>query len=645
MSADGVKAGQAYVKVTAKSDVSKKLEQDRRSLINFAQQVVLIGATMAAVTVAVYGPIAKAASQFMEMGSTISDMSQATGIATDSLSALGFAAELAGADLFTLQSGLNGLAKFAGKVATGSKGAVEILGRLGIGAQDFLAAGPEDRLRMLADGLKQISDPQLRAATAAQVFGKAGMNMILMLNEGSEGLDAFLKQARELGIVITPEAAARADALGDAWDIVGKVWSFIGFHIGSAFAETLTRILQVTARLGGMLNHFLMNNQKLVLSLGLAAAFAGAVVISLLGMAAAGVLLKMVFVGLVTLVNMATAAWSFLAMIQAAAGIVNAWLTANLTMEGLAALWASIQTWLLNIALTVLTGVATAAAAALTFLLSPLGLILLTIGGLSAALIGGTIYWLAYTQSGQQALSNLAAGFGMLWQAAAQTTRGIFDAILAGNWGLAGKVAMGGIYVAWYQGMLALRSMWAGFKSFLLNLFAAIVESVSRQFANMIGGIAAALDKLNRYARLVGLGVPGANGARGAAAAVRTAGAGAAGSLRNAGAQMATKEVTAALRDLLDAQAKLTEATDQAAKEREEKFDSLFKLRLPDFSVGLPDQGAGFGSAATFNSRIAELLGRSASSPEQRTADATEAMQEDMERIREKLEEGGVLLT
>ena len=49
-------------------------------------------------------------------------------------------------------------------------------------------------------------------------------------------LNAFIDRARELGIVITGEEAAKADALGDAWDDLKPVFSAITFQTGAALS-------------------------------------------------------------------------------------------------------------------------------------------------------------------------------------------------------------------------------------------------------------------------------------------------------------------------------------------------------------------------------------------------------------------------
>jgi len=115
-----------------------------------------------------------------------------------------------------------------------------------------------------------------------------------------------------------------------------------------------------------------------------------------LTLAGAGFALAGVMAGLNALVAIASGMWTVLGAIQAGVAAVNTWLAATLTAEGLAALWASIQTLVLSGAMGILAAVTTAAGAVLTFFTTPLGLIVLAVTLVSAALAAGAVWFFAY---------------------------------------------------------------------------------------------------------------------------------------------------------------------------------------------------------------------------------------------------------
>jgi hypothetical protein len=263
MSADGVKAGRAYVELSVKDRLTKGLAQAKERLAGWAKGLALTGTAIQAGSASVLTALGAAVHHFADQGSRLNDMSVATGVSVETLSGLGYAAQQTGVDLGSLQGGLKGLAKFTGNVAAGSKGAIHTLQQLGISASTFLAARPEQRLGLLADGLRKIQDPGVRAALAMKTLGRAGESLLPMLADGSAGLDAFLERARELGIVITGEEAAKADALGDAWDDLKAVFGAIAFQTGAALADTMQALIATAITGAQAVLEFVRSNQGL----------------------------------------------------------------------------------------------------------------------------------------------------------------------------------------------------------------------------------------------------------------------------------------------------------------------------------------------------------------------------------------------
>jgi hypothetical protein len=100
----------------------------------------------------------------------------------------------------------------------------------------------------------------------------------------------------------------------------------------------------------------------------------------------------------------------------------------------------------------------------LGFLLTPIGLI-------AGALIGGIAAWLAWTDSGQQAVSGLQSVFGQLWQTFSTVFSGITNALMAGGLALAGQIAIAGLELAFHQGFAALNELTGGWLETLKNAF------------------------------------------------------------------------------------------------------------------------------------------------------------------------------
>jgi hypothetical protein len=642
VSTDGIKAGRAYVELSIKDKIGQGLKRAKQRFAAWAQGLATIGTGISAFSGSMLGGLMAAVKQFADVGSELNDMSTATGIGAETLSALGYAAKQTGVDLGALHMGLRGMAKFTAQVAAGNKTAIKTLEQLGINAGAFMSARPEQLLAMLADGLKGISDPGLRAALAMKTLGKSGEALLPMLAGGSAGLNAFIDRARELGIVITDEEAQKADALGDAWDDLLAVFGAIAFRTGAALADTMQVIIETVIVGAKAVGEFVRNNQGLVIALAAAAVVGlalGGVFLTLAGLCAG---LSLIMGGLNALIVFATWAWGVLGAVKAAVSAVNAWLTATLTAEGIAALWAAIQTSLLSAAMAVLEVVTGAAAATLAFFTTPLGLIVLALAAVTAALAAGAVWFFGYTEAGQFAVSTLTNLLTGLWQTATQTFQGIFDAIMAGRWDLAANVAMAGLNLAWQKGVFALKSLWAGFKEWLIGLFADMFAAIFQKLvdfqASLVGGVNFIRKKLgfNPIEGFAGIDALADQEKRRAEAIKRIAAIG------------KDAEVSAAQKKVDAAQAELDKATGEAKAARQEKADkrkAAFKGLLDGLgsSQSANVTSPGGTTLGTFSGAIAGLLGRSGpDDATERTADATEAMEEHLDAIRRKVEEGGL---
>lgn len=87
-----------------------------------------------------------------------------------------------------------------------------------------------------------------------------------------------------------------------------------------------------------------------------------------------------------------------------------------------------------------------AVAAAIAFVTSPMGLLV-------AAIAAGTYAFFKFTDAGKATLATLTTGFNELLSLGRTAVGGIADAILAGEWQLAGKIAVAALKLAFAEGI------------------------------------------------------------------------------------------------------------------------------------------------------------------------------------------------
>jgi hypothetical protein len=155
--------------------------------------------------------------QTLEGEMALVKLSEKTGIAITELSGLAAAAKLSNIEQADFETSLKKLATTIANAAAGEQKSEAALRALGISARD--SSGHvitiSDALAKVADKFASTKDGTEKAALAVEVFGRQGLAMIPMLNEGSAGLAKLTDEARKLGVVLTEDDAKALKQLED----------------------------------------------------------------------------------------------------------------------------------------------------------------------------------------------------------------------------------------------------------------------------------------------------------------------------------------------------------------------------------------------------------------------------------------------
>ena len=409
----GIRAGRAFVELGVSDKLSAGLRRAQKQLEAFGAGLRAVGIRMAGIGVAAVTSLLGAARMFATVGDDLEEMSQRTGVSVEALSELGFAAEIAGGDLETLETGIKHMQRAIVEAADGSEAAQQALAKLGLSAAELAGLSPDEQFKRMADGIARIEDPALRVAVAMQIFGRSGTKLIPLLAGGAAGIEALQEQARRLGLTISTETAHDAAELNDALDSLWRVVRQGVFTIGAALAPTLKDLAERITRVIVTATDWIKRNRE--------------VVVWALKMAAA----------------------------VAATGI--ALIVLGVTISGIGAA--------LGLLAGVISGVGTVfglIGAAIGALLSPIGLVVAAVVGLGGAL-------LVTSGAGGEALSWLMAQFTRLRDWVGKVVGGISDALAAGDIALAAQVLWLSLKVIWQQGVAALNKAWLGAKEFFVS--------------------------------------------------------------------------------------------------------------------------------------------------------------------------------
>lgn len=163
----------------------------------------------------------------------LNDLSKKTGIAADTLGGIGFAAQQSGGDLDSAAAAAGKLNKSLAEAAAGNAQAAEAFKVLGINVKDATGAtkSADTVLAEIADKFAGYADGPEKAALALRIFGKAGADIIPLLDDGGRALqDNIAYYKRYSGV--TQETAQASDQFNDT---LTKIKLLSG-----AFGKTLT---------------------------------------------------------------------------------------------------------------------------------------------------------------------------------------------------------------------------------------------------------------------------------------------------------------------------------------------------------------------------------------------------------------------
>jgi hypothetical protein len=444
-SAQGIRAGLAYVELYANSNpLVQGLNAASAKLKAFGQSISSLGLKMTAAGASIVTPILAATKDFADFGSKLNDMSARTGVSVEALSEIGYAAQLSGSSLEDVEAALRKMQRTVVSAGAGSQSAADALSTLGLNAQQLANLSPEDQFTEIAKRLNDIPDPTQKAAAAMGIFGKSGTQLLPLIGD----MAALREEARRLGITMSAEDVAAADALGDAFDKIKAVLRSVATTIGSAVAPLLLEWADWLANIISGTRKWLSENRGLIVS----ALKIGAVVVAV----GAGL------VALGTIISTIGSVFGALAtIITGAVGLITGTVSAAISIIG---------------------GIGTAFSVVASVVGTAVGFILTPVGALIVALVALGGYLIYASGIGGKVVDYLGDRFNDLKDAALQvfadikdfalqSFEGIKDALAAGDIALAAKILWLSLQVAWKKGIAVLTKYWRDFTSSVDKIF------------------------------------------------------------------------------------------------------------------------------------------------------------------------------
>ena len=247
MSAGEIIAGNASIQIGVDdSGVMQGLSRLQDRLQNFSSNMSVIGGGFAAVGGGIDAFFTNAVHQSVAYGAAINDMSARTGMATEFLTGMKYAAEQNGTSLQAVIIAARTMAMQLDRVTQTGKDTSGVFARLGVNAKELKDLKPEERFMKISEALGKIADPGEKAALAQKIFGRSAQQLLPILGD-VEKMKGYMLESQRLGISLTKEEAAQLDELDDAWTTVKAANMGLSTAIAMALTPALVDLQTVLA--------------------------------------------------------------------------------------------------------------------------------------------------------------------------------------------------------------------------------------------------------------------------------------------------------------------------------------------------------------------------------------------------------------
>ena len=152
-----------------------------------------------------------------------------------------------GMDISKMEVGMKTLVAAMDGAASGTASAQANFKALGLSIYDSTGK-LKDQETMMNEAIYALANMENgteKSRLATELFGKAGVEMMPMLNGGAEGIAALTDRAHELGLVMSDEAVTAGVVLGDTMDDVKQSFGALGNQLGVSFMPIIQSVLDL----------------------------------------------------------------------------------------------------------------------------------------------------------------------------------------------------------------------------------------------------------------------------------------------------------------------------------------------------------------------------------------------------------------
>ncbi|HYE70601.1 MAG TPA: hypothetical protein VD932_03660 [Aquabacterium sp.] len=191
----------------------------------------------------------KVVQQSFEFAEAIGGAAIKSGLSTEAISQLAFAAKGANVELADLSKSIGTMQINISKAAAGSKPLLDSFQELGVNFSKLQELRPDVQFEILAEALNRVPNEADRARLATELFGKSGAQLLPLFSEGAEGIRKARKESESLGLSLSREKQRALQEAGDAIVKLGQAARGAGTDIGYFFSFGIKSLAEGATKL------------------------------------------------------------------------------------------------------------------------------------------------------------------------------------------------------------------------------------------------------------------------------------------------------------------------------------------------------------------------------------------------------------
>lgn len=182
-------------------------------------------------------------------------MADVLGLATDQLTGYQLQAGLAGVNNKELETAFRRLQKNISDATKGLTTAQRAFEDLNLNAEELEKLSPDEQFKRVAEAFSTLDTQAKRARVSQDLFGRSGLKLIKIMEQGRGGIEAARKEAERLGLSFDRVDAAKVEAANDAVTRLKAAFAGLGNTLAIGLAPTIEKIAdRMTGWLADSLN-------------------------------------------------------------------------------------------------------------------------------------------------------------------------------------------------------------------------------------------------------------------------------------------------------------------------------------------------------------------------------------------------------